>query len=137
MLPEKIENYEDSVSEIIINEDLKEALDGIEDNSHIEVLFWMNRLPQEERNIKKVHPERREELPLVGIFTTRSPTRPNPIGLTVVELLERRGNILKVKGLDALNKTPVIDIKPFNFPYELTNKVKRPWWYEKLIRKES
>ena len=59
---------------------------------------------------------RREDLPLVGLFATRSPRRPNPIGVTTVRLLERRGNVLRVLGLDALDGTPVLDIKPY-LPY--------------------
>jgi tRNA-Thr(GGU) m(6)t(6)A37 methyltransferase TsaA len=60
----------------------------------------------------KLHPKGNPDNPLVGVFASRSPNRPNPIGVTKVKLLEVRGNILVVKGLDALNGTPVLDIKP-------------------------
>jgi tRNA-Thr(GGU) m(6)t(6)A37 methyltransferase TsaA len=61
----------------------------------------------------KIYPKGREDLPLVEFFATRSPNRPNPVGKTTVRLLQRRDNMLRVEGLDAINGTPVIDIKPF------------------------
>jgi len=56
---------------------------------------------------------RRSDLPLVGLFATRSPRRPNALGMTVVRFLQRQGNMLYMEGLDALDGTPVIDIKPY------------------------
>ena len=76
----------------------------------------------------KVHPRGQQELPLVGRFATRSPTRPNPIGKTTVKLLERRGNILKVTGLDAIDGTPVIDIKPYIPGYDSVLDTRVPPW---------
>ena len=61
----------------------------------------------------KVHPKYRTEPTPVGVFASRSPDRPNALGKTVVKLLERRENVLKVQGLDAIDDTPVIDIKPY------------------------
>ena len=61
----------------------------------------------------RIHPQGRKEIAKVGVFATRSPCRPNPIGVTVVKLIERRHNVLKVKGLDAVNNTPILDIKPY------------------------
>lgn len=61
----------------------------------------------------KVHPRGRQELPLTGVFATRSPIRPNSLGITTVRLLERRGNVLRVKDLDAIDGSPIIDIKPY------------------------
>jgi tRNA-Thr(GGU) m(6)t(6)A37 methyltransferase TsaA len=104
------------ISEIIINEDCIECLDGIEDFSHLIVLFWTHKNPNKAREIKKVHPAGLKMMPVKGIFATRSPVRPNPICETTVRLLERRGNILIVDGLDAIDNTPIIDIKP-HLPY--------------------
>ena len=82
----------------------------------------------------KVHPWGDPEMPLVGSFATHSYVRPNPIGLTIIELLERRGNRLKVKGLDALDGTPVLDIKPFDFwDTEKIRKAKVPKWWKSLV----
>ena len=58
------------------------------------------------------HPRGDQNEPMRGVFTIRSPNRPNSIGVTVVDLLEINGNILRVRGLDAINGTPIIDIKP-------------------------
>jgi len=104
--------WESVTSKIVVNEDLTEALDGIDAFSHIIVTYWMHRTLPPERSVMKVHPRRDPKLPLVGVFATRSPARPNPIGLATVKLVERRDNVLKVTGLDAIDGTPVLDIKP-------------------------
>jgi tRNA (adenine37-N6)-methyltransferase len=120
------------VSEIIINEEYEQALDCIEEFSHIFVLYWMNRLQDAKRSTLKVHPRGRHDLPLVGVFTSRSQTRPNPIGLTIAEILEVHGTIVKVKGLDALDGTPVIDIKPYIPENASPPRVRVPDWIKKL-----
>lgn len=107
-------DFEGVDSEIEILEELSPALDGIEDFSHIIVLYWMHRLESVSGPLK-VHPAGLQDLPLVGLFATRSPRRPNPIGLTTVRLLSRHENRLRVAGLDALDGSPVVDIKPY-FP---------------------
>lgn len=105
--------WEELVSRIVLSEDYAPGLEGIEAFSHIFVLFWMHKLARSERGVVKVHPFRRDDLPLVGVFATRSPARPNPLGLTVVRLLNKQRNELTVKGLDALDGSPVVDIKPY------------------------
>lgn len=119
------------ISRIVIRKDLVEALKGIEDFSHIFVVFWMHQVPKEETKILKVHPRGRTDLPLLGIFATRTAFRPNPIGLTLVELLERKNNVLVVKGLDALDGTPVLDIKPYN-SRDIVLDARVPEWHKKL-----
>jgi len=119
------------ISRIIIRKDLVEALEGIEDFSHIFVVFWMHQVPKEETKMLKVHPRGRTDLPLLGVFATRTAFRPNPIGLTLVELLERKNNVLVVKGLDALDGTPVLDIKPYN-SRDMVLDAKAPEWHKKL-----
>jgi len=105
-------NWAEIISEIAVDTRLTEALDGLEGFSHIIVLFWMHRVVSGEVPLK-IHPRGRQELPLTGLFATRTPNRPNPIGEATVKLLQRRGRILRVKVLDALDGTPVIDIKPY------------------------
>ena len=106
------QGWEKVVSEIVVNSSLAEALDGLEEFSYIIVLYWMHRAASGKVPLK-IHPMGKQELPLVGLFATRSPHRPNPIGKATVRLLQRQGNILKVEGLDAIDGTPVIDIKPY------------------------
>jgi len=116
------------VSEIVVNSDLTEALDNLDEFSHLIVLYWMHQLPAGRQLPHKVHPMGKPELPLVGRFATRSPSRPNPVGQATVKLLERHDNILKVKGLDAIDGTPVIDIKPYLPGYDSADDAKVPLW---------
>jgi len=124
------------VSKIVFREDLVEALDGIEDFSHLFVIFWMHGVLEEERRTMKVHPRGREDMPLLGVFATRTPYRPNPIGLTLVELLEVEGNVLTVRGLDALDGTPVLDIKPFDY-WDMAEDARVPEWWTRLEKEKS
>ena len=106
---ERSTDFPDVVSEIVMQEDLVEGLYRIEESKEIEVVFWFDRsLPAR----MKLHPKGNPNAPLVGVFASRSPNRPNPIGVTRVQLIAIMGNILTVKGLDAFNGTPVLDIKP-------------------------
>jgi tRNA-Thr(GGU) m(6)t(6)A37 methyltransferase TsaA len=104
--PELIRSTE---SRIIINPDLVEGLRGLEPGQQLMVLFHLNR--SREFNLLQ-HPRGDKSLSKRGVFTLRSPHRPNPIGVTVVDLLSIQENVLHVRGLDAINRTPVLDLKP-------------------------
>jgi len=103
--------WDEVVSEIRLAPELEEAAEGLEEFSHLIVIFWLDRAHAPDA--AKIHPKDQPDLPLVGYLATRSPNRPNPLGLTVVRLLERRGNVLVVQGLDAYDGTPVLDVKPY------------------------
>ena len=118
-------------SQIVIRSELVEALDGITDFSHLFVLFWLNQVSDKERVVLKVHPKGRDDLPLLGVFATRTMLRPNPIGLTLVELVKVESNVLTIRGLDAYNGTPVLDVKPFDF-WDRAKDAKVPNWWTKL-----
>lgn len=120
--------WSEVVSNIVIDSHLAEALDGLDQFSHIIVLYWMHQLTPGRKLPLKVHPMGKAELPLMGRFATRSPSRPNPVGQATVRLLERQGNTLKVKGLDAIDGTPVIDIKPYIPGYDSAADAKAPRW---------
>jgi len=124
-------DWEAVTSEIIINEDLKQGLSRIDEFSHIIVIYWMHKLPPSQRSVIEVHPKGNQNLPLVGVFASRSPARPNPIGITTVKLLERRDNVLKVTGLDAIDQTPVLDIKPYIPDHDSASEIKTPDWLTK------
>ena len=124
------------ISQLVLNKELTTALEGIEDFSHLFVLFWLDKTTAEQRKLLKVHPRRREDLPLIGIFATRTMTRPNPIGLTLVELVKVEGNVLTVRGLDAFNETSVIDIKPFD-SLDNAESAKVPEWWTKLKKEKE
>jgi tRNA-Thr(GGU) m(6)t(6)A37 methyltransferase TsaA len=104
--------WEELEARIVLDSQWQEGLQGLDEFSHIIVIFWLDR-PDEAEVPLKVHPQAKEDLPLVGLFATRTPLRPNPIGLTTVELLSVDGTTLRVKGLDAFDGTPVLDIKPY------------------------
>ncbi len=103
--------WEEIESTITVDEEWRDALDGLEGFTHIWVLFFFDRMPAIDS--QRGHPMARDDMPIVGRFATRSPMRPNPIGMTAVRLLERRGTTLRVRGLDAIEGTPVLDIKPY------------------------
>jgi len=124
--------WEKVISDIVVDGSLSEALDSLEDFSHIIVLYWMHRAAERGKPQLKIYPRGKLELPLVGLFATRSPHRPNPIGKATVRLIERRGNVLKVEGLDALDGTPVIDIKPYIPGYDAATDTRVPSWITKV-----
>ncbi len=121
-------------SEIIICSEYEQGLKGIEEFSHLNIVFWMNRIQEKERKDLKVRPRGRSDMPLIGVFATRSPHRPNPIGLTLVELVRRKKNILTVKGLDAMNGTPILDLKPYDI-WDSAKSIRVPNWWKQLADK--
>ena len=119
------------ISKIFIQKNLMEALDGIKGFSHLFVIFWLHEIPDEKRSILKVHPRGKMDMPLLGVFATRTMLRPNPIGLTLVELIKAEGNVLTVRGLDAFDGTPILDIKPYD-NWDMVEDAKVPEWLAKL-----
>lgn len=131
MVPQR---WEQGISELQVEPIWEEALDGIEEFSHIVVLFWLDRIEGEPT--LRVHPKGRADTPLVGLFSTRTPRRPNPIGLATVRLLERRGNLLHVEGLDALDGSPVLDLKPYLARNDLVEGATMPDWVTYIRQRE-
>jgi len=104
--PEKIRSVE---SRIVLDPTLTEGLKGLGPGQRIMVVFYFHR----SRGFDLLqHPQGDRSRPRRGVFALRSPRRPNPIGVTVVELVAVEGNVLRVRGLDAINGTPVLDLKP-------------------------
>lgn len=96
---------------IEIDNEYTEALDGVEPGNEYWILYWMHRLSEKDREVLRVHPRGDRSRPKQGVFSLHSPMRPNPIGMTRVKLVGRDGNILVVEGLDALEGSPIVDIK--------------------------
>jgi tRNA-Thr(GGU) m(6)t(6)A37 methyltransferase TsaA len=126
-------------AEIEVFEEYAPALDGIEGFSHVMVLFYLHETTDTQRRTLQARPKRflrfglkLQDLPLVGVFCLDSPHRPNPLGLTIVRLLARQGNVLTVGGLDAFNNTPVLDIKPYT-PERCISQFQLPDWYRLLL----
>ena len=112
---------------IEINPDLTKALEGLEGFSHIIVLYWLHRAVFDKNNLK-TYPMGNQNVPLQGLFAVRTPKRPNPIGKSTVRLLSRRGNILDVQGLDAIDGSIVLDIKPYIPGYDSAAGATVPDW---------
>lgn len=102
------EDVYNKVSKIVLKKEFIDGLYRIEDFEKLYILFYFSK----SKGYKLIH-RRRYDGEISGVFASRSPYRPNGIGLTIVELLKVEGNVLHVKGLDAINGTPVLDIKPY------------------------
>jgi len=107
---EKPDDWDSVKSKLVFDPKYVEGLYRLGHFDHVWVIFGFNR---QRETVMRVHPQRDPKKPLVGVFATRSPTRPNKLGLTLVELVSMRGSILTVRGLDALDGSPVYDIKPY------------------------
>lgn len=123
------------VSELVINAELADLLDGIEAFSHILVLYWPHLVTEKRRkSLHKVHPMGRKDIPRQGIFATCSPSRPNPILVTAVKLLGRSDNVLHVQGFEAVDGSPILDIKAYNPGYYRIENPKVADWMKSLQR---
>ncbi len=110
----------------------RSGLWGLKEYSHIILLYWFHlRDTPGERETLQVTPRRHPGAPEVGVFSTRSPSRPNPIGVCVVELVEINDLILTVRGLDAIEGSPIVDIKPYNPRADSIPGARIPEWAEK------
>jgi len=122
-------SFADIISEIIVDEKFTDALNGIEDYSHVIIVYWMDKVKD---YVITHRPQGNPDVPVVGVFACRCPQRPNPIAITTVRLMWRKGNKIKVKGLDILDGTPIIDIKPYWPIYDHVKDWKIPDWVDKL-----
>lgn len=127
------DGWEHVRSSIIVREELAMGLEGIDDYSHIIVIFAFDKVPESEQRLK-VQMHGMPAVPEQGVFATRSQRRPSPIGVSVVQLLRRRGNVLWVAGLDAINETPVLDIKPYFAHYDSVADARVPEWAQQVTR---
>ena len=124
--------------ELEIYLEFAEGLQGIDGHSHLFVLVYFDRLRPEQIGPLQVKPRgllrrgfKLEELPLLGVFALDSPTRPNPIGLSLVRLIKREGNRIFVQGLDFFDGTPILDIKGYR-PQYCTDSYVMPDWFRAL-----
>ena len=140
--PDQIRNRVTGLeSTVEVYPEFEAALEGLEGFSHIFVLGFFHRLRPEQVGPLSVKPRgllryglKLEELPTVGVFALDSPTRPNPIGLSLVSLIKKEGNKLTVSGLDYFDGTPVLDIKPYQSSYRVED-YKLPEWLTILLEK--
>lgn len=111
-----------------------DALAGLDDFSHVEVVFCFDRVPEEKIETGARRPRGRADWPLVGIFAQRGKNRPNRLGVSRAEILRVEGRDLHVRGLDAIDGTPVLDIKPVMREFEPRGEVRQPAWTTELMQ---
>ncbi|MCX6315837.1 MAG: SAM-dependent methyltransferase [Bacteroidetes bacterium] len=109
------------------------ALEGIEAFSHLEIIFHFNQAEKKDM-VFSGHPRGNPAWPVTGIFAMRKKDRPNALGLTVVELIKREGNKLWVRNLDAIDGTPVLDIKPVMKEFLPAGEIRQPDWSSELMQ---
>lgn len=133
-IDEKVyERWGEVVSTIIIHPEYKEGLVGLEEYSHAIVIFYMDQFKEKTQSwIRK--PRGIESLDEKGCFAQRTKYRPNPIGISTVEIVSIEENVMIVKGLDANNKTPVLDIKPYVSEFDSRKDTCSPIWMKGLMK---
>jgi tRNA-Thr(GGU) m(6)t(6)A37 methyltransferase TsaA len=110
-----------------------DSLLGLSDFSHVEIVFIFDRMLESEIEYGARHPRGRTDWPMVGILAQRGKNRPNRIGVTICQLVSVRGLTLEVKGLDAIEGTPVLDIKPYMPEFAPRGEVRHPAWAAELM----
>ncbi len=124
----------DTISEITLAEHIPtEAFDDIESFSHLEIIYYFDQV-QKETIVFSGRPRGNPAYPIVGIFGQRKKDRPNQIGLCTVELIEHKGRSIFVKLLDAINGTPILDIKPVMKEFGVQKEIKQPSWAADLMK---
>ena len=122
----------ENVSSITLEEQYAGGLSGLEQFSHAIILYYLDQAQYMKEKHLQRRPQNREDMPKVGIFSQRAKDRPNHIGMTSVEIVSVSDRTLTVKGLDAVNGTPVLDIKPYYPVYDRKEAVV-PEWVDRLM----
>lgn len=121
---------------IELNNDFgEESLFGLNEFSHVEVIFYMDQVDQTKITKEARHPRNRKDWPKVGIFSQRAKNRPNQIGLTICKIIKIEGIKLYLEGLDAVDGTKILDIKPWVKEFAPRGKCKQPSWITELMNK--
>ncbi len=111
----------------------EEALNEIESFSHLEIIYYFHLVPDEKIEAGSRHPRNNTEWPKVGILSQRGKNRPNRLGATIVKFLKRHGRQIQVQGLDAVDGTPILDIKPVLREFLPREEIRQPVWASELM----
>ena len=133
---ERLDDNWDSVESVIeldASRFTPEALLGLEQFSHIEVVFHFDRVAEPDSAQQARHPRGNPAWPKVGVFAQRHSARPNRVGVTVCRLLKVEGTRLHVQGLDAIDGTPVLDIKPVMSGFQPRGTIREPQWAREIM----
>jgi tRNA (adenine37-N6)-methyltransferase len=128
------EGWGEVTSRIVLRPQFRPGLRGLEGFSHVTVVTWLHRAAFDPARHLVRRPRGLAAMPEVGIFAQRAKDRPNPLGITAVPLLEVRPDSVVVRGLDAIDGTPVVDLKPYFPHYDRAEGAKVPAWVEELMR---
>lgn len=120
--------------ELDSNQFTGEALAGLSDFSHVEIIFYMDQVDPLKVEITARHPRNNTDWPKVGIFSQRGKNRPNKIGLTICKIIKVEGKNLYLVGLDAVDGTPVLDIKPWVKEFAPRGEINQPTWISELMK---
>ncbi|MDZ5610787.1 SAM-dependent methyltransferase [Bacillus pseudomycoides] len=112
----------------------EESIQGIESFSYIEVIFYFHKMTDEQIQYSARHPRNNKEYPKVGIFAQRGKNRPNRLGATIAKVVRREGKSIVVKGLDAIDGTPILDIKPVMKEFLPNEDITQPEWVTDLMK---
>ncbi|MEJ2040946.1 MAG: tRNA (N6-threonylcarbamoyladenosine(37)-N6)-methyltransferase TrmO [Desulfosarcinaceae bacterium] len=128
------ENWGEIISKIILKPESSGALLGLGDFSHAIIVTYLHQANYEKEKHLQRRPRNLETMPMVGILSQRAKNRPNPIGVTAVKIISVTDGCLEVKGLDAIDGTPVLDIKPYYPDYDRIDTPKIPEWVDRLMK---
>jgi tRNA-Thr(GGU) m(6)t(6)A37 methyltransferase TsaA len=128
------ENWGMITSRILLKSGYAGTLSGLEDFSHAIIITYLHQARYEKERHLQRRPRNLETMPEVGVFAQRAKDRPNPIGITAVEIIRVGNDFLEVKGLDAINGTPVLDIKPYYPHYDRIDSTIVPEWVNRLMK---
>lgn len=129
----KDNSWGEDVSKITLDQSLSGGLDGLLHFSHAIIIYYLDKANFIKEKHLQRRPQNREDMPLVGIFSQRGKDRPNHIGMTSVHIVSVSNNVLTVKGLDAIDGTPVLDIKPYYPMYDCKENATVPEWVMRLM----
>ena len=123
------------VSDLVLDERYTEALDGLEDYSHVVVIFWMDQAGAPKS--LKGHVQGREDLPVAGLFARRDHFVPIRLVLPLYLFSHREKNVLRVQGVDAIDGTPLLDIKPYTPAFDRVENARIPEWCKRVYDIEN
>lgn len=129
------ENWGQIISRILLKPEYIGALSGLEDFSHAIIITYLHQAKYEQEKHLRRRPRGLKSMPETGIFSQRAKDRPNPIGVTTVKIINVGDDYIDVQGLDAVNDTPVLDIKPYYPHYDKIDSPKVPEWVNRLMEK--
>lgn len=123
------------ITRIVLDRSLpEESLSEIESFSHLEIIYYFHKVEKNKIVTGARHPRNDKALPKVGIFAQRGKNRPNQLGLTTVQLIKREGRGLIVAGLDCINETPILDIKPVMKEFLPKEPILQPEWTKDIMK---